>query len=609
MKKLVIFSLGVAAVLCGCYNEAPTQGSIEGAQEFVATTGDASRITIESGEVAPVLKWEEADQVGIFDRTEDARRNYCYDVNLVEGSDNCDLVANDAQKVYYSVKGEASTYYAYAPYNAEANAPACDFPIALPRVQTATAVGSIAHLKDVNFMMAQPLTVESGAANLCFESAFAFVKLDVALAESASVPVKQVRIKSTSANLSTENATIDLTTEGGAIVAIEGSGEVVLVVEGGMTLSSTPQSLYCFVLPGAHAAGTLTAEVVAVNNAVATIQLPAVEFKPNRYYTQTLSVAMNDFVAAEEFKANEVRTGKVGEPVTFTFEGVADAIDLYTGEVGHDYLWKDTNRYVVEQLLMSFNYGLVNGDDVQPELFRIKVSNNYNHGIGIYTEEEILKANWTDISDLFNFPTSKAEAEANGIWSTSASNYVVGASDLDITSYVDTSKELTIGMFYRVTGIPADEKVSGHGRTQVTISSFRLNSRAEDGTVTNLIANANANTAYMVEGSGYAEYPHATAFPTFKNSSTLGNYAIFTSTFQPPVNLYAYMITKPVTPRRTNLGTDTPVVVQSETDAPQSSFSYTFNEAGTYKVVVVGRAKSITGAVEDKVFEFEIVIE
>lgn len=612
MKKLVIFSLGIAAVLCGCYNEEPTQGSIEGAQEFVATTGDATRIAVENGEVAPVLKWEEDDQVGIFDRTEDPKRNYCYDVNLVEGSDNCDLVANDASRVYYSVKGEATTYYAYAPYNAEANGPACDFPISLPRVQTIAASGSVAHLKDANFMMAQPLTVESGAANLHFESAFAFVKLDVALAESASVPVKQVRIKSTSANLSAEMATIDLTTEGGNILVVEGSGEVVLAVEGGFNLTSTaPYSLYCMVLPGAHTAGTLTAEVVAVNNAVATVQLPAVEFKPNRYYTQSVTVSTANFVAAEEFKANEVTTGKAGEPVTFTFEGVADAIDLYTGEAGHDYLFKDTERYISEKILMTFNYGFVNGDDVNPELFRVKVSSHYNHGLGIYTEEEILKASndWKDITHLFEIPTTMEDATELGVHGTSTSNYVTAGPDVDITSYVDTSKPLTIGMFYRVTGIPADEKVSGHGRTQVVVSRFRLDSRAEDGTVTNLIANANANTAYMVEGSGYAENAHATAFPTFKNSSTLGNYAIFSSTFQPPVNLYAYMITKPVTPRAVSLGTDTPIVVQSETDAPQSSFSYTFAEPGTYKVVIVGHTKTITGEAHEIIKEFEIVIE
>ena len=596
MKKLVIFSLGVAAVLCGCYNEEPAQGSIEGAQEFVATTGDAARVTIESGEVAPVLKWEEADQVGIFDRTEDARRNYCYDVNLVEGSDNCDLVANDAQKVYYSVKGEASTYYAYYPYNSEANAPACDFPIALPRVQTATAVGSIAHLKDVNFMMAQPLTVESGAANLCFESAFAFVKLDVALAESASVPVKQVRIKSTSANLSAENATIDLTTEGGAIVAIEGSGEVVLTVEGGMTLSSTPQSLYCFVLPGAHAAGTLTAEVVAVNNAVATIQLPAVEFKPNRYYTQTLSVAMNDFVAAEEFKANEVKTGKVGEPVTFTFSGVADAIDLYTGEYGHDYLYKDTERILKDGIKFSFVSQYMSGTMLYDDLFRIKVSTDFS---GTYTEAEIQKATWIDITDQFTLPDHISTASD---WAD-----LTSSGEVDLSQYIPNSGSLYIGLFYHVLNVTEDPG----GRTIVYLPYFYVNGYNDEETyvINNTVTEEFLN---VVHGASFNSYLNTTNISQFKTNSYYPNcskWFRFFSAFKPTEDLYAYLVTDPLTAMVTNLGTDKPIVVQSETDAPQSSFSYTFAEAGTYKVVVVGHAKSITGAVEDKVFEFEIVIE
>lgn len=608
--KRVIFSIGVAALLCGCYNEEPAGGIIEGAQEFVATT-TVGRVSVESGENAPVLKWEEADQVGIFDRTNDPKRNYCYDANLVEGSQDVVLVANDAQKVYYSVKDEASTYYAYVPYNEEANTEACNFSISLPRAQFQKRAGDMSHLKGINFMMAQPLTVESGAANLCFESVFAFVKLDVSLADDKTVPVKQVRIKSSSANLSADVATIDLTTEGGNIVAVEGSGELVVAVEEAMNISSsTSQSVYFMVLPGAHAAGTLTAEVVAMDNSVATAQLPAVEFKANRYYTQSVSVAVADFVETEPFDVQvSSLKGKVGEPVNFTFSGVADAIDLFTGEEGHNYLYKDTERFNAEKLLLSFNYGYVNGDDVQPELFRVKLSNNYNHGLGIYTEEEILKANWTDISDLFGFPTTMDEAKAMGAWGTSTSTYVTGASDLDITSYVDTSKPLTIGLFYRVTGIPADEKVNGHGRTQVLVSRFKLDSRAEDGTVTNMIANANATTAYAVEGSGFAENAHTTAFPTFKNNSTLGNYMIFTSTFQPPVNLYAYMITKPVTPRRTSLGADTPIVVQSATDNAATSYAYTFAEAGTYEVVVVGYGKSITGEDKEVVKNFTITIE
>ena len=599
--KRVIFSIGIAALLCGCYNDYSVGGSIEGAQEFVATTA-LSRVSVESGEVAPMLKWEAGDKVGIFDRADNAKFNYGYDVNALEGGVECILTPTDASKVHYGTKGKATTYYAYYPFNEKASGEAQNFPVKLPRVQTQRSAGDISHLADLNFMMADPLTIESGAANLCFGSAFAFVKVDLSLGEEVSVPVKQLRLKSTSAMLSAEIATIDLTTEGGEIVVGDGSGEIVVALEENAILSqSTPHSFYLMALPGKHTAGTLTAEVVAVNNAVATVELPAVEFKANRYYTQSVSVTLDDFVDVEPFEINPpAPTGAVGEPVTFSFSGVADAIDLYTGEVGHDYEWKDTERFIAEKLLLSFNVSYVNGDDINPELLRVKLSNDYNHSAAIYNEEEIQKATWTDITDLLTLPTAVS----------TLANYTTAADDLDITSYVDTSKALTIGLFYRVTAVPEDEKENGHGRTQVNVSSFKLNSLAENGTRTPLITEASANTAYAISGESYSVNNNASHVPQFKSSSHVGgSYMYFSSMFNPPINLYGYMVTKPVTPLRTNLGTDTPIVVQSATDNAVTSYEYIFNEAGTYTVVIVGYTKDLTGETKETKKTFTITIE
>lgn len=593
--KRVIFSIGVAALLCGCYNEEPAGGIIEGAQEFVATT-TVGRVSVESGENAPVLKWEEADQVGIFDRTNDPKRNYCYDANLVEGSQDVVLVANDAQKVYYSVKGEPSTYYAYAPYNEEANAEACNFSISLPRAQFQKRAGDMSHLKGINFMMAQPLTVESGAANLCFESVFAFVKLDVSLADDKTVPVKQVRIKSSSANLSADVATIDLTTEGGNIVAVEGSGELVVAVEEAMNISSSaPQSVYFMVLPGAHAAGTLTAEVVAMDNSVATAQLPAVEFKANRYYTQSISVAVADFVETEPFDVQvSSLKGKVGEPVNFTFSGVADAIDLFTGEEGHNYEWKDNERFVKDGLKMSFVSQYQSGTLIYDDLFRIKVSTNFS---GSYTENAIKAATWTDITDKFTLPDHISAASA---WKD-----ITASGEVDLSEYVPDSGDLYVGMFYHVLNVTDDPG----GRTIVYVPSIVVNGYNDERTyaIQDVVTD---KTCHLVIGESYAG--DTTNIPKFFTNNNYGastTYFRFFSTFKPTTDLYAYMVTNPVTPNRTSLGADTPIVVQSATDNAATSYAYTFTEAGTYEVVVVGYGKSITGEDKEVVKNFTITIE
>lgn len=593
--KRVIFSIGIAALLCGCYNDYSVGGSIEGAQEFVATTA-LSRVSVESGEVAPMLKWEAGDKVGIFDRADNAKFNYGYDVNALEGGVECILTPTDASKVHYGTNGKATTYYAYYPFNEQASGEAQNFPVKLPRVQTQRSAGDISHLADLNFMMAEPLTVESGAANLCFGSAFAFVKVDLSLGEDVSVPVKQLRLKSTSAMLSAEIATIDLTTEGGAIVVGDGSGEIVVALEENAILSqSTPHSFYLMALPGKHTAGTLTAEVVAVNNAVASVELPAVEFKANRYYTQSVSVTLDDFVDAEPFEINTpALTGAVGEPVTFSFSGVADAIDLYTGEVGHDYDWKDKERFVKDGLKFSFISQYQSGTLIYDDLFRIKVSSDFS---GVYTEEEVLDATWTDITDRFTLPD---HISAGSAWKD-----ITPAGETDLSEFVPNSGNLYIGMFYHV--LPVSEDPGG--RTIVYVPSIVVNGYNDEGSyaIQDVISESNC---HLIVGESYnGDTTNVPKFFTNNNYGSGTTYFRFFSAFKPADDLYAYMVTSPVTPNRTSLGTDTPIVVQSATDNSVSSFEYIFNEAGTYTVVIVGYTKELTGETKENKKTFTITIE
>lgn len=599
MKRTILFSAILAALLAGCTMaepEASVQSGNNGSLvEFVARTGDQTKVSVQMGEETPLLAWEEGDQIGIYDLAEDASRNYCYNVNLTENATECTLAPESVKEAYYGTE-EEQNFYAYYPYDGEAQSKACEFPVVIPRAQIQAANDNIDHLRDINFMVAQTTVTDGGAAALVFESVFAYVQLSLTLEQDANVKVKQLRLKSTSAPLATEQGSIDLTS--GSIVPITAESEVVVAFTENIVLNATDaQKGYLMVLPGKHAEGALSLEVVALDNSVATYPLPAVTFKSNGFYQHSQTVSVEDFVQSTPFDvAAESLTGKVGEPVNFTISGVADAIDLFTGEEGHDYELRNTDKYVFESLTMSFNTGYVNGDDINPELLRIKLSQDFS---GQYTEEDVLAATWTDITERFTLPEAVT---------SSSSNYTESGV-VDITPYMgDATKECVIGLFFRVTGIPADEKVSGHGRTQVFVSQFRVNSVAEDGTTTSLIDNANAKNATMVLGDEYANDQEKN-YPQFKNNSTLGNYAWFSSMFQPAEHMYAYMITNPVAPLYTNLGPDKPIVVQSATDAPIEGYSYIFNEAGTYEVVFVAYGTSLTGEPTEIVKSFTITIE
>lgn len=88
---------------------------------------------------------------------------------------------------------------------------------------------------------------------------------------------------------------------------------------------------------------------------------------------------------------------QVGEPVTFKLNGNPDNIVFYSGEVGHNYAYKE--RYRADgDLLINFN-SWVRFGDIYHNL-KFLVSSDFN---GIYDKESVEAATWVDLSDKFRF--------------------------------------------------------------------------------------------------------------------------------------------------------------------------------------------------------------
>lgn len=602
MKRTILFSAILAALLAGCTMaepEASVQSGNNGSLvEFIARTGDQTKVSVQMGEESPLLAWEEGDQIGIYDLAEDASHNYRYNVKLTENAAECNLVPESVKEAYYGTE-EEQNFYAYYPYNGEAQSKACEFPVVMPRAQIQAANDNIDHLRAINFMAAQTTVTDGGAAALAFESVFAYIELSLTLEQDANVKIKQLRLKSTSAPLATEQGSIDLTS--GTIVPVTAESEVVLAFTENIVLNATDaQKGYLMVLPGKHTEGALSLEVVALDNSVATYPLPAVTFKPNGFYQHSQTVSVEDFVQSSPFDvAAESLTGKVGEPVNFTISGVADAIDLFTGEEGHDYAWRNKDREEYDtQLLFSFTSQYQSGGGIEehPDLFHIKLSQDFS---GNYTEEDILAATWTDITELFTLPD---HVSAGSEWKDITNSGVA-----DLAPYIDKNKEVYIGMFYHINEFQS----GGTGRTIIYVVNMLVESVSAEGVVTTLQDETTSEYCNLIHGESYAnDTSKKSEFFTGKNYYGSGvPYFRFFSDFKPVGDRYAYMVTVPFKLQGTNLGPDKPIVIQSATDAPIEGYSYIFNEAGTYEVVFVAYGTSLTGEPTEIVKSFTITIE
>lgn len=88
---------------------------------------------------------------------------------------------------------------------------------------------------------------------------------------------------------------------------------------------------------------------------------------------------------------------QVGEPVTFKLNGTPDNIVFYSGEVGHNYAYKE--RYHSDgDLLVKFNSWVRYGDIYHN--LKFLVSSDFS---GIYDKENVEAATWIDLSDKFRF--------------------------------------------------------------------------------------------------------------------------------------------------------------------------------------------------------------
>ena len=88
---------------------------------------------------------------------------------------------------------------------------------------------------------------------------------------------------------------------------------------------------------------------------------------------------------------------QVSEPVTFKLNGTPDNIVFYSGEVGHNYAYKE--RYHADgDLLVKFNSWVRYGDIYHN--LKFLVSSDFS---GIYDKENVEAATWIDLSDKFRF--------------------------------------------------------------------------------------------------------------------------------------------------------------------------------------------------------------
>lgn len=612
-----------AAVSAACQTDVAdgTQSVADGYVRFSSGKITQTRTVIGKEDETLTVAWDAGDLVGIYGSAESRNLgdNYPYEVQEIsEKGEACIFRYLNPGQAFQNPARD-NTYYAYYPYDEDAGTSPAAVALSLPAEQYQSAAGSTENPANLGFMKAVPATVKDPASGVNFEfhNVFAIVELKLRLnatSSMSSVPIRSIRMSSSSTDLVAPQAEIDLTApvETGYFIL------PVTVKEGGrsanLTFDETAQqtkkdgSFYFVVLPGSHPAGDITLEVTAIDNSVNTVTLPGdVEFRSNRHYTKSVELALDGFKQQEQFDVTPAsQTVKTGETLQFDFSGKADDIVFWSGEEGHDYSKSDIGGTFEASVFLNFGSLYING--CQRNCGSVRYSTDFS---GIYDDAAVKAATWTDVSELFTLPPyisgssdkNPGEAEAN----LSGNPYDSGT--VDITSWFkDYDTPVYFAFFYHVhTPDPnfVDEKGSGrpNNRTMWDLYYCEVSGAYPGDSAPSRILGFNSENQSAM--TLVTPNTWSTKNPCKMGQSTSGTKVIrMTEDNAPSGDKDAYCITRAIyRPAAQIISSDTGVTIS----ATGEGYEHVFSTPGVYNVVFVITVPTLAGN-EEVVKRFEITV-
>lgn len=560
------------------------------------------------------LLWQAGDRVGIYAVGGNPGNNYEYRAELEGKSSSCGLkAAYEYSVLKYS--SEPQTFYAYFPFDRNSGDDPSSVPVNLPSYQGQTRSGDLSHLSSLLFLKAVPVcsgTEEDAEKDVAleFHCPNSVVNFIIKTDSEIAIPVKKVRLVSKTADLSYPSAFIDLTSdilpgyESLPLDIVEGAREVTVGFDEYPELKAGSDcSVWMAVAAGKHDKGDLALELTAIDNSVCTAELPSVQLKSNRNYIYELSVNIGDFVQPNPFEINagplEINAG---ESIHFDISGGSDALEFWSGEKYHDYAYSEKDRIENAGVFMTFKHAMLSGN--QPDNITVRYSNDFS---GIMTENEILKANWKDVTN--RFALSKEIGSGSNPNSKEDYGKYSDCGNINVTDCIPEGESAYFAIFYH-----ADKYVASldNGRTSSWITGWKITGKYEGETQEELWSmeqrTDEKQSFSLIEGASYeGERIHCGVYPS-DDAPTRWHFRFF-STYKLSSDRDAYAVADcPVERPVRNLGPDSPVVLQEKGGVTPAVWDYRFDTPGKYEVVFAVTCQTLSGPVK-KLIRFSITVK
>ncbi|MFD1632099.1 DUF5017 domain-containing protein [Pseudopedobacter beijingensis] len=260
-------------------------------------------------------------------------------------------------------------------------------------------------------------------------------------------------------------------------------------------------------------------------------------------------------------------TIKVGDTVRFILQGNPDLINFYSGAVGNDYAYKDTERFYDVVANLSFQSGKSpnNNTEINWDCAHLMYSTDFNgdkNSINAYTS--VKAATWKNITNRFSLPTIPGDI----------ANYT-NSGVSDISDIFKEGKPVYLAWYCTTQ--------ASSNRVQFRVVNSSLQGVVEDNpSLSSQLYNQNGFGFQWVLNPAAAE--QSGSLPTTTSTQVMWN-GVFNNMTGPFKEGYA--ISDPLALPQFNAGKDKPTVIIAQKGKNEMVYKYVYKKAGNYEVVFI----------------------
>lgn len=291
-------------------------------------------------------------------------------------------------------------------------------------------------------------------------------------------------------------------------------------------------------------------------------------------------------VDTPEFTVSGPVVVKAGQDVVFNLTGDPDLITFYSGEPGKAYEYSQQDRIGQVQMQMSFMTTTTSGTpgSPNPSALPLYYSTDFS---GVYTNEAVLAATWTEITDRFEMPDD-----------TDVSNKTSGVQSVDDIFPKDGSPVFLMFSY----NIKKYEESLSNGRTQWSIKDLNIDGVAESGT--QAIYDIKSCGWQFVYGNGMEN--NVSQFPELPGSNAR---ILFRVDYRAASDMQLWVVSGPLQrPESVNLGPDRGTGIKTSADPALRQFKYAYTKPGEYVATFVAVNANASDR-REKVEQVRIVVE